>query len=127
MRDPRNARLADLVIRHSTQLQKGEAVFIEAFDVADGLVLDLVDAAHAAGGIPVVSLRSNAVNRALWNRASEKQFELMSALELFQMQQVQAYVGLRGAETSRNSPTWRRIASPSTRSSCSGRCTWTTA
>jgi len=98
MRDPRNARLAELVVRHSTRLQKGEALFIEAFDVADGLVLDLVDAAHAAGGIPIVALRSNAVNRALWSSASEQQFELMSALELFQMQQAQAYVGLRGAD-----------------------------
>ncbi len=98
MRDPRNARLAELVVRHSTRLQKDEALFIEAFDVADGLVLDLVDAAHAAGGIPIVALRSNAVNRALWSAASERQFELMSALELFQMQQVQAYVGLRGAD-----------------------------
>lgn len=98
MRDPRNARLAELIVRHSTQLESGEAAFIEAFDVADGLVLDLVDAVHAVGAIPVVALRRNAVNRVLWSRATEKQFELMSALELFQMKQVQAYVGLRGAD-----------------------------
>ena len=97
MRDPRNARLAELIIHHSTQLKAGEAIFIESYDLAEGLVLDLVDAAHAAGGIPVVSLRSNAVNRALWSRATEKQLELLSAVELFQMQQVQAYVGLRAA------------------------------
>jgi len=98
MRDPRNARLAELIVRHSTQLQSGEAIFIESFDLADGLVLDLIDATHAVGGIPVVSLRSNAVNRALWSRASQKQLEMVSALELFQMQQVQAYVGLRAAQ-----------------------------
>jgi len=98
MRDPRNARLAELIVRHSTRLEKGEAVFIEAFDVQDGLVLDLVEATHAAGAIPVVALRRNAVNRALWSRGTPQQFELMSALELFQMKQVQAYVGLRGAD-----------------------------
>ena len=47
MRDPRNARLADVIVHHSTALQPGEAVLIESFDVADGLVLDLVEARPA--------------------------------------------------------------------------------
>jgi len=100
MRDPRNARLARVVIEHSTQLQRGEAVLIEAFDVRDGLVLDLVDAAHDAGGIPVVYLRDNAVNRALMSRGTERQFETQAEIELAQMKNVQAYVGLRGADNS---------------------------
>jgi len=100
MRDPRNARLANVVIGHSTRLQSGEVIFIEAFDVSDGLVLDLIDATHAAGGIPVVSLRSNAVTRALMMKAPEAQFRLQSELELFQMKQAQAYVGLRGSDNS---------------------------
>ena len=100
MRDPRNARLARVVIEHSTQLKPGEAVLIEAFDVRDGLVLDLVDAAHDAGGIPVVYLRDNAVNRALMSRGSERQFEIQAEIELAQMKNVQAYVGLRGADNS---------------------------
>jgi aminopeptidase len=100
MRDPRNARLAEVIVRHSTRLQPGEAMFIEAFDVQDGLVLDLIDATHAAGAIPVVSLRSNAVNRALMRRATEAQYVLQSELELFQMKKVAAYVGLRGSDNS---------------------------
>ena len=100
MRDPRNARLARVVIEHSTQLQRGEAMLIEAFDVRDGLVLDLVDAAHDAGGIPVVYLRDNAVNRALMSRGTERQFEIQAEIELAQMKNVQAYVGLRGADNS---------------------------
>jgi len=98
MRDPRNAALARLIVTHSTRLQPGEAVLIEAFDVRDGLVLDLVDAAHDVGAVPLVYLRDNAVNRSLMRRAGEKQFQLQGAIELFQMQQVQAYVGLRGSD-----------------------------
>ena len=97
MRDPRNARLAEVIVRHSTQLEKGEAILIESFDVADGLVLDLIDQVHRVGGIPLVHLRDNAVNRALIAGGSEAQFEMQSAVELFEMQKVQAYVGLRGA------------------------------
>ncbi|MBI1798294.1 MAG: aminopeptidase [Candidatus Eisenbacteria bacterium] len=100
MRDPRNARLADVIVRHSTQLKAGEAVLIEAFDVADGLVLDLVEAVQRAEGVPIVALRDNAVNRALIAGGGEAQFRLQSEIELFQMQKVQAYVGLRGAGNS---------------------------
>ena len=97
MRDPRGAALAQIIVRHSTQLQPGEAVLIEAFDAVDGLVLDLVDSVHAAGAHPLVFLRSNAVIRGQLGRASEAQLKLQGAIERFQMEQVQAYVGLRGA------------------------------
>ncbi|MBI5711195.1 MAG: aminopeptidase [Candidatus Eisenbacteria bacterium] len=97
MRDPRNARLAQVVIHHSTRLQPGEAILIESFDLADGLVFDLVDEVHRAGGIPLVYLRSNAVNRGLMAAGSEAQFRLQAEIELHQMQKVQAYVGLRGS------------------------------
>ncbi len=100
MRDPRNARLAEVIVRHSTRLQPGEAILIEAFDVADGLVLDLVDAVHDARGVPIVFLRSNAVNRNLIAGGDEGQFQLQGEIELFQMQKVKAYVGLRGAHNS---------------------------
>src|SRR5262249_42565144 len=93
-----NARLAELIVKHSTRLEPGEACLVEAFDVADGLVLDLVDAIHAARAIPLVYLRSNAVNRALMRVATERQFQLQAEVEMAQMKSAQAYVGLRGAD-----------------------------
>jgi aminopeptidase len=98
MRDPRNARLADVLVQHSTRLVAGEACLVEAFDVSDGLVLDLIEAIHAVGAIPLVYLRNNAVNRALMRNASERQFQLQAEVELAQMKNVQAYIGLRGTD-----------------------------
>ena len=100
MRDPRNARLAEVIVRHSLELKSGETVMIESFDVADELVLDLVEAAQAAGALPVVALRANAVQRALIRRGNEAQFKLQAEIELAAMQKMQAYVGLRGADNS---------------------------
>ena len=100
MRDPRNAKLAQVIVGHSIRLQKGEAMMIEAFDVADGLVLDLVDEAYRAGGVPVVVLHSNAVDRSLLSKADEARLRLQAEMELFQMKKVQAYVGLRGSHNS---------------------------
>jgi aminopeptidase len=97
MRDPRGARLAQVIVNHSTRLVPGDAVLIEAFDLADGLVLDLVEAAHAASALPLVHLRSNAVLRSQLLGATDAQLSLQGAIEMFQMERVQAYVGIRAA------------------------------
>ena len=96
MLDPRSKRLADLIVDHSLQLQRDEAVLIEAFDVDDGLVLDLIDSVHAMGALPIASVRSNAVIRAQLMGATEALMKRVAAIEQAQMDQVQAYVGLRG-------------------------------
>ncbi len=97
MRDPRGAQLAQVIVRHSTRLLPGEAVLIESYDLADGLVLDLIEAAHAAGALPLVYLRGYAALRSSLALATEAQLRLQGAVEKFQMEQVQAYVGLRAA------------------------------
>jgi aminopeptidase len=95
MSDPRSKKLADLIVRHSLELRPGEAVLIEAFDLADGLVLDLIESVHAVSGLPLVSIRSNAAIRAQLVGASEALLKRVAAVEMAQMQQVQAYVGIR--------------------------------
>jgi aminopeptidase len=100
MRDPRNARLAELLVKHSTRLKPGDTCLVEAFDVADGLVLDLVEAIHGTGAIPLVYLRSNAVNRALMLNATERQYQIQAEIELAQMKNAQAYIGLRATDNS---------------------------
>ena len=97
MRDPRTRQLARLIVQHSCRLQPGEAVLIESFDLSDGLVLDLVEETQAAGAIPVVSLRDNAVIREQLARATEAQLQLQAAIELSQMKLVQAYIGIRAS------------------------------
>src|SRR5689334_25276457 len=97
MRDPRTRKLAHLIVHHSCELKPGEAVLIEAFDLADGLVLDLIEETRAVGAIPVVSVRSNAVIRTQLLGATEAQLKVQAALELHQMKQVQAYIGIRGS------------------------------
>ena len=98
MRDPRTRRLAQLLVHHSTQLQAGEAVLIEAFDAHGPLLHELIDEVQTVGAIPIVSVRDNAVIRAQLRGASEAQLKLQADLELYQMKQVQAYIGIRGSE-----------------------------
>jgi aminopeptidase len=101
MRDLRIDRLAELLLDHSCRIQKGERVLIEAFDLPDGaLVCRLVEGAAERGAVPLVSWKSNAVLRSLYRTATEEGMRLAGEFESARMEQVQAYIGVRGAANS---------------------------
>jgi aminopeptidase len=97
MRDPRRVQLAQTIVRHSCNLKAGETLLIESFDLANGLVEDIVDEAFAAGAIPLVYLRRNSLIRRMLLHGNEEQLKKLAEVELFQMKQAQAYVGLRAS------------------------------
>jgi aminopeptidase len=101
MHDPRIDKLATILLDHSCRLQRGEKVLIEAFDLPEPqLVCALVEGAAARGAIPLVSTKNNAVLRSLYRTATEESMRLNGALERARMEQMQAYIGIRGAANS---------------------------
>ena len=96
MIDPRMTKLADVLINYSTSLQPGEKILIEAIDAPHAMTCELVRAARAAGGDPLVTLKSNVVQRALLMHGSREQMELIAETEAHRMSHVAAYIGLRG-------------------------------
>jgi aminopeptidase len=97
MPDPRVAKLADVLISHSTRLQPGETVLVEAFDAPDEIINALVERIYAAEAIPFVEVRSNSVLRSLYKGATEAQIALRAKHELARMQEMAAYIGVRGS------------------------------
>ncbi|MFZ4750623.1 MAG: hypothetical protein ACOYMM_08955 [Phycisphaerales bacterium] len=69
--DPRYAKLADLLVRHSTKLQKDEHVLIESFDIPVEMTIALMRAARAVGAHPHVAERSARIMAELY-RGEEK-------------------------------------------------------
>ena len=98
MKDPRFDRLADVLIKHSTRLQPGENVLIEASDIPSALTIAIVRAAQNAGGNVMVNTGQSAVTRALFQGATEEMMKLNGSVKLHQMQQAQAYIAIRGAD-----------------------------
>ncbi len=98
MKDPRVAKLADILIGYSTRVQPGEKVLIEATEIPDEVVNALVNRIAEAGGLPFVTRKSNSVLRALLHNATEEQMRLTGEFEKARMEQMDAYLGLRGAE-----------------------------
>ncbi len=98
MPDPRWTELAEILISHSTRLKAGEAVFIECFDLDDTILPRLlVQLAARRGALPTVEIKETRLVRELIRHASEDQMKLIGGCELHRMQQVQAYIGIRGA------------------------------
>ncbi|MCA8996449.1 MAG: aminopeptidase [Planctomycetaceae bacterium] len=99
MRDPRITQLAEVLLTHSCRLQPGEKVLIEAFDLpTPNLVNALVQRASELGGNPFVSWKSNSVLRSIYKYGSAETLQKMGEFEASVMSQMDAYVGIRGAE-----------------------------
>jgi len=50
MKDLRYTKLAELLIHHSTNLQDGEHILIEAFDMPREMIIELVKVVQDVGG-----------------------------------------------------------------------------
>lgn len=95
--DPRYRKLARVLVRQSTALEPGDRILIEAFDVPETMVCALVEEVRAVDAHPIVSLKSNRVQRALLMNASAESIQAVADHETYRMGKVQAYLGLRGA------------------------------
>jgi aminopeptidase len=101
MHDPRIDKLANILLDHSCRLAKGDKVLIEAIDVPEPqLVCALIEGAAKRGATPLVTTKSNAVLRSLYRTATEESMKLAGELERARMEQMNAYIGIRGAANS---------------------------
>jgi aminopeptidase len=94
--DPRFNKLAQIIVRHSTRLKKGDRILIEAIDIPPDMVIALVREADRRGAIPFVSIKQSRVLRELYQNATEASMEAAGRWEAARMSEMQAYVGLRG-------------------------------
>ena len=93
--DPRIKTLAKNLVGHSIAVKPGEKVLIENIGLEASIVTALVNAVYDAGGIPLVTLKDNTVNRALQMRSTEEQIKLQAKFEAQRMQEMDCYIGLR--------------------------------
>lgn len=91
-------KLAAVLTGFSTQLQKGERVLIDAFDIPEGMVIALVRAARERGAIPFVNVQQARISRELINGLDSDQFETQATWELARMQKMDAYIAVRGSD-----------------------------
>ena len=100
MLDPRIKTLSYNLINHSCKIKPGEKVLIEVFGGHIEIATQLVREAYAAGGYPFVHLRNNNILRALISGADDKNMGLWADIDASLMEQMDAYIGIRGGDNS---------------------------
>jgi len=98
MKDPRMTKLAELLVRHSTNLQPGENLLIEAFDIPHECTAELMRVARQAGANVFVETYSSVVMRELMRDLGEDASTLMGQVDRGRMEKMHAYLGLRGTQ-----------------------------
>ena len=91
-------KLAGVLTGFSTNLQKGERVLIDAFDIPEAMVVALVRAARGRGAVPFVNIQRARISRELINDLDAEQFETQATWELSRMQKMDAYIAVRGSD-----------------------------
>jgi aminopeptidase len=90
--------LADLLTGYSTALRKGDRVWIDAAEIPDDFVVELIRSVRARGAEPWVHLHAGQVSRELGRGVTEKALRFGLRHELRKMREMQAYIGLRGSQ-----------------------------
>ena len=97
MTDARYAKLASLLINYSCSLKKGERVLLDMIDVPDEFTVELIRAARAAGGTPLVEARHTRLIREMQRGTDATHAAVVRDVEMFRMKKVQAYIAIRGS------------------------------
>ena len=95
MMDPRYTKLAATLVGHSTALQAGEKVLVEAIDVAPDLVVALIREIHRVGAVPLVSTKQNRVMGELYRRATRESMTAAATYEASRMRGVNVSMASR--------------------------------
>ena len=96
MYDSRFDQLASLLVNHSTKIQLDERVLIEATDVPSEMIIAIIRAIRQAGGIPIVEIKQNRIQRELLKVSQVEGLQEIADYEAYRMSKVQAYIGIRG-------------------------------
>lgn len=96
MHDPRFDKLAKLLTSFSVNLQPGEKVLIDAFEIPDEMTVALIRAARKIGAVPLVQIHHGRISRELALDAQDEQLDVSAPLQLAQMKKMHAYIAMRG-------------------------------
>ncbi|MDF1809181.1 MAG: aminopeptidase [Phycisphaerales bacterium] len=94
MRDPRLDKLADVLVKYSTKVKKGDLVSIGADPVAMPLVEATFEAVLRAGGHPFWQLRSSTLAEIYLEHASDEQLDYLNPVDMYAVETIDVSIGL---------------------------------
>ncbi|MBC7979964.1 MAG: aminopeptidase [Armatimonadetes bacterium] len=97
MHDARIDALARQLVLYSTALKKGEKVLLDLYDVPDSIGIALIREVRRKGAMPFVRIHQSRLSREMTKGANDDQYAIMARHLLAEMQDMDAYIALRGS------------------------------
>ena len=94
MRDSRLDRLADVLVRYSTKVKKGDVVCIASDAVAMPLIEATFEAVIRAGGHPYWSPKSETLQEILLSQGTDEHLQFVSPIEMHRVQTIDVHIGI---------------------------------
>jgi aminopeptidase len=101
MIDQRTQRLAQVLVRHSTAVQRGDLGGIEGDSAAEPLILAIYEEVLRAGGLPIMSVSPRGAEVAFFELADESQLEFISPVSEFLVDKADVRIRVRAQENPR--------------------------
>ncbi len=96
MPDPRIRKLAQTLVHYSCKVKPGEKVWIDLIDADTALGEALAEEVFTAGGLPMIRLMDNRIQRRLMMGYTEEQLNFLGETDAALMAKSACYIGVRG-------------------------------
>ena len=97
--DERIKKLAYNLVNYSVRVKEGEKVYVHYIGKdTTGLAREIVKEVYKAKGLPFVHFTDNRVLREVLLNCSEEQLKIMSEIDCSEMDKMDCYIGVRGAD-----------------------------
>src|SRR5271170_4090419 len=101
MRDPRLARLADVLVNFSVGVKAGQLVRLAGPSVAEPLIVELYRHVLAAGGHPFVQMNPDVLEEIFYKEANPDQLAYQSPIRKFITETIDCSIGIWGEENTK--------------------------
>jgi aminopeptidase len=101
MKDPRLAKLADVLVHYCLEMEKGDLFLINATPIATPLVLEVVRVALEAGAHPIVRAGLPGLSELFLKTARKHQLEYVSPVAEFEVEQIDKRLAIRASDNTK--------------------------
>jgi aminopeptidase len=101
MKDQRAEALAQILVRYSTKVTKGDTVAIQSTTLAEPLALAVYEEVLRAGGLPTVQLTPDGASAAFFELADDHQLDWISPMSMWTAEKCDVRIGIMADSNAR--------------------------
>src|SRR3954454_1699930 len=101
MRDPRVEALAQILVRYSTKVQKGDVCSIASTTAAEPLVQAVYEEVLRAGGLPIMQLQTSGSQAAFYDLATDEQLDWVAPTTAWAVENADVHISVMASLNTR--------------------------